>query len=54
MNATKKTRRSQAMERRLIAFSISYEEPNLLARGLGLEHLRELLVRLARPIVRRR
>jgi hypothetical protein len=41
------------MTQRLIAFSISYEEPDLLARGLGLEHLRELLIRLARPIVRR-
>jgi SLOG cluster2 len=49
----RKTRRSPQVMERLIAFSISYEEPNLLARGLGLEHLRELLTRLVRPIVRR-
>jgi len=49
----RKTRRSPQMTQRLIAFSISYEEPDLLARGLGLEHLRELLIRLARPIVRK-
>ena len=37
---------------RVIAFSLSYEKENLLARGLGLEHLREMLIRLARPILR--
>jgi hypothetical protein len=36
----------------VIAFSISYQRDNLLARGMGLEHLRELLIRLARPMVR--
>src|SRR4030095_41646 len=35
-----------------IAFSISYERTNLLSRGLGLEHLQELLLRLVRPILR--
>lgn len=36
----------------VIAFSISYQRENMLARGMGLEHLRELLIRLARPILR--
>jgi SLOG cluster2/TIR domain len=36
----------------LIGLSISFESQSLLARGFGLEHLRELLVRLARPILR--
>jgi hypothetical protein len=36
----------------VIAFSISYQHDNLLARGMGLEHLRELLIRVARPILR--
>lgn len=44
--------RSAAMSQRLIGLSISYEREPLLARGLGLEHLRELLVRLARPLLR--
>ncbi len=44
--------RSVAIADRLIGLSISYEPENLLARGLGWEHLRELLVRLARPLLR--
>jgi hypothetical protein len=39
---------------RVIAFSISYERDTLLARGMGYDHLRELLIRLARRILRRR
>ena len=45
--------RSSTMAGKVIALSISYEKDNLLARGMGLEHLRELLVRLARPLLRR-
>jgi len=37
---------------KVIALSISWQRENLLARGLGLEHLRDLLLRLARPILR--
>jgi hypothetical protein len=44
--------RSRAIADSVIAFSISYQRDNLLARGMGLEHLRELLLRLARPILR--
>ena len=44
--------RSRASATRLIALSISYQRDLLLARGLGLEHLRELMVRIARPMVR--
>ena len=44
--------RSRAIAQQVIAFSVSYERENLLARGLGLEHLREMLVRLARPVLR--
>jgi len=40
------------MHRNVIAFSVSYQRENLLARGLGFEHIRELLIRLARPILR--
>jgi hypothetical protein len=36
----------------VIAFSISFQRENLLSRGMGLEHLRELLIRLARLILR--
>lgn len=45
--------RSFALADNVIAFSISYQDRNMLARGMGLEHLRELLIRLARPLVRR-
>jgi hypothetical protein len=34
-----------------VAFSISDEREELLKRGLGLEHLTELAIRLARPII---
>jgi hypothetical protein len=44
--------RSKASAQRLIALSISYQRDLLLARGLGLEHLRELMLRIARPMVR--
>lgn len=52
MNSSPKKYRSTAMHRNVIAFSISYQRENLLARGLGIEHVRELLIRLARPILR--
>jgi hypothetical protein len=44
--------RSRAIADKLIAISIAYQRENLLARGLGLEHLRELLLSLVRPLVR--
>jgi hypothetical protein len=44
--------RSRAIADKLIALSIAYQRDNMLARGLGLEHLRELLLRLVRPLVR--
>jgi hypothetical protein len=44
--------RSRTIADNVIAFSVSYQRDNLLARGMGLDHLRELLIRLARPIVR--
>lgn len=44
--------RSRTIANQLIGFSISYQRENLLSRGLGLDHLRELLVRLARPLLR--
>ena len=37
---------------RIVAFSVSYEAENLLRRGLGLEHLRDLMTRIARPLLR--
>jgi SLOG cluster2 len=45
--------RSQEIVDGIIGFSVSYQRDNLLARGLGLNHIRELLLRLARPILRR-
>ncbi len=36
----------------LIAIAVSFERDKLLARGLGLDHLKELLVRLTRPLLR--
>jgi len=51
MNGQKKYR-SWAKQQTLVGFSISYQRENLLARGMGLEHLREILIRLARPILR--
>jgi hypothetical protein len=44
--------RSRSNVTSLIGLAISFEPKPLLARGFGLEHLRELLVRLARPILR--
>lgn len=44
--------RSRGSSPRLIGLSISYQRENLLSRGLGLEHLRELLLRLAWPLLR--
>jgi hypothetical protein len=44
--------RSRVIADNVIAFSISYQRENMLARGMGLEHLRELLIRLARPLLR--
>jgi hypothetical protein len=44
--------RFQSGQKKVISFSISHEKDNLLARGLGIEHLRDLLIRLARQIVR--
>ena len=35
----------------IVAISTSYERDPLLARGMGFEHLKELVERLARPIV---
>jgi hypothetical protein len=36
----------------VVGISLSYQRENLFARGFGLEHLRELLLRLARPLLR--
>lgn len=44
--------RSRHIQNKLIALSIAYEPEDLLARGLGREHLRELLQRIARPLLR--
>lgn len=44
--------RSRDSAHRLIALSLSYEHDALLARGFGLEHLQELLILLARPLLR--
>src|SRR5262249_3787574 len=44
--------RSNVMHRSVVGFSVSYEPRNLLERGLGFEHVRELLLRLARPLLR--
>jgi len=44
--------RSDVIADRLIAFSVSGDREELLSRGLGTEHLRELVVRLARPLLR--
>jgi SLOG cluster2 len=52
MNSTQRDYRSKAMQRRIVGFSISFEKKNLLERGLGFEHVRELLIRLARPLLR--
>jgi hypothetical protein len=44
--------RSRAIADSAVAFSISHHRNNLLQRGMGLEHLQELLIRLARLILR--
>ena len=44
--------RSRDRAQDAIAISISYERDNLLARGMGIDHLKELLLRVARPILR--
>ena len=47
-----KKHRSADSKQGVIA-SVSYERDNLLARGLGLDHLKELVTRgLARPLLR--
>lgn len=40
-------------EARVVALSVSYQRDPLLARGMGLEHLQELVARVARPLLRR-
>lgn len=45
--------RSRDLANRVIGLSIGYQRENLLARGLGFEHLREMLFRLARMFLRR-
>jgi hypothetical protein len=52
MSATQSRYRSNDFAGVVIGFSISYEHDDLLSRGLGIEHLRELLLRLGRPILR--
>jgi hypothetical protein len=42
---------STSLASQVVAFSISYEADHTLARGMGLEHLRELLIRLVRPLL---
>jgi hypothetical protein len=52
MNPSTSRYRSRDSANRLIALSVSYERVPLLARGFGLEHLRELVILLARPLLR--
>ncbi len=44
---------SQEIVEGSIGFSVSYQRENLLARGFGLDHIQELLLRLARTVLRR-
>jgi hypothetical protein len=44
--------RSKAIAQQVIGFSISFQRDALLARGFGVDHLRELLLRLARILLR--
>jgi hypothetical protein len=44
--------RSRQLFDTVIGFSIAYQQDNLLERGLGMEHLREMLLRLARMMLR--
>lgn len=46
-------RRSPTLGAKVVALSVSYQRDHLLARGLGLEHLQELVSRLVRPLLRR-
>jgi hypothetical protein len=52
MRRPRRNYRSAETREDLVAFSVSYEHANLLARGLGFDHLRDLLTRLARPLLR--
>jgi SLOG cluster2 len=44
--------RSRQLFDTVIGFSIAYQQDNLLERGFGMEHLREMLLRLARMMLR--
>jgi hypothetical protein len=44
--------RSKAASGRLLGFSVSYQRETTLARGVGVEHLRELILGIARPVLR--
>jgi hypothetical protein len=44
--------RGQAGTNPVISFSMSYNHDALLARGLGFEHLCDLVLRIARPVIR--
>jgi hypothetical protein len=44
--------RDREAHERVVALSTSYHREDLMARGLGFEHLRELLLRVARPLLR--
>jgi hypothetical protein len=44
--------RDSTVQSKAIAFSMSYQRDEFLARGLGFEHLRELVLRIARPLIR--
>ncbi|MBN1608463.1 MAG: hypothetical protein JW940_17660 [Polyangiaceae bacterium] len=48
---TEPRRHKRTPSRTVVAFSVSYQKESLLARGMGLEHLKELVSRLARPMV---
>lgn len=48
----RKKHRSLDSKQGVIAFSVSYEPRNLLARGLGLDHLKDLVTRVSRPLLR--
>jgi len=53
MNPTTSRYRSRSSADKVVGFSVSFERENLLARGLGYEHLREMVLRMARPLLRR-
>jgi hypothetical protein len=52
MERPRRTYRSAETKGGLVAFSLSYERANLLDRGLGFQHLSDLLTRIARPLLR--